>query len=396
VLEQAQAVVVEGRYVLLGDHTHVVKDGRRMPGVVSLRETSETQHRPSYFRGQCWGALGLAVGTLEACFCLPLELRIHQGFVHRDPAPTSSAASQVTLGERVVQMALAFARANDCPVWLVLDAFFPCAKVFRLARSLYSITLKQPYVQLLVKAKKNYVAYFAAPPKAPHQLGRPPKYGDKVYLWECFDYPHLFHSAQCRVYGRVETVQLMALPLLWKPLGDWVLFIFAISSRGPILLMSSDLQLSPTTALELYCVRSRIEVMFDVLKNIIGAFRFRFWTKALPRHPRRPRANRFLQAPAPQDLATVANCWQAYEVFVLCASIALGLLQLIALRFSDTVWLHHHRYLRTQSRALPSENTVKQVIAPRVLKQFSTLPQNSIIAKIQRCLDAGDEDDDTD
>ena len=62
--------------MLLGDHTHVVKDGGRMPGVVSLRETSETQHRPSYFRGQYWGALGLVVGSLAGCFCLPLELTL--------------------------------------------------------------------------------------------------------------------------------------------------------------------------------------------------------------------------------------------------------------------------------------------------------------------------------
>ena len=57
-LSQEQAVEVEGRYVLLGDHTHVVKDGGRMPGVVSLREHSETQRKPSYFRGNAgalWG-----------------------------------------------------------------------------------------------------------------------------------------------------------------------------------------------------------------------------------------------------------------------------------------------------------------------------------------------------
>jgi hypothetical protein len=35
VLRQAVAVEVDGRGVLLGDHTHVVKDGGRLPGVVS-------------------------------------------------------------------------------------------------------------------------------------------------------------------------------------------------------------------------------------------------------------------------------------------------------------------------------------------------------------------------
>jgi len=394
VLNQAVAVAIAGRCVLLGDHTYVVKDGGRMPGVVSLHEHSETQRKPSYFRGQCWGGLGLVVGTLKACFCLPLELRIHQGFIHRGQAPAPAEASRTSLGERVVQMALAFALAQDRPAWLVLDAFFPTAKVFRLARSGYSIALKQPYLHLLVRAKKHYVAYFPAAPKAAHRRGRPPRYGQKVHLWECFDHRHWFDTGYCQVYGQREAVQLLALPLLWKPLGDWLLFIFAITSRGPIGLMASDLTRSPATAIELYGVRTRIEIRFDVLKNLLHAFCFRFWTQRLPRHPRRPRANRDLHAPAAAPLSTVAACWQAYETFVLGAVIAHGLLQLIALRFGALVWQHHHRYRRTQSRALPSEKTVKQVLAPRLLQQFVHLPAISILQKIQRYFDADPDDDD--
>jgi hypothetical protein len=46
VLSQQVAVSVEGRAVLLGDHTAVVKDARRMPGVVTLYQDSETQSKP--------------------------------------------------------------------------------------------------------------------------------------------------------------------------------------------------------------------------------------------------------------------------------------------------------------------------------------------------------------
>jgi hypothetical protein len=394
VLSQETAVEVEGRCVLLGDHTHVVKDGGRMPGVVSLRETSETQRKPSYFRGQCWGAIGLVVGTLGACFCLPLELRIHQGFRHLGQAPSTASRTGPSLAERVVQMALAFAIGHDRAACLVLDAFFSTGGVFRLARSLYSIALKQPYLTILARAKKHYVAYFPAGPKPPGRRGPQPRYGEKVSLMECFDHPQLFHTVHCHVYGKREAVRMMSLTLLWKPLGDWLLFIFAITSRGPIVLMSSDLTLSPSTAIELYCVRTRIEIMFDVMKNCLGAFRFRFWTKKLPRHARRPTANRLLKAPSAQHLPTVEACWQAYEIFVLCAAIAHGLLQLLALRFGAEVWQRQTLYLRTQSRPLPSEKTVRQVLAPILIKQqLSKLPTNSIIVKIRRCFADADEEE---
>jgi hypothetical protein len=292
VLDQGVAMEVEGRCVVLGDHTRVVKDGGRMPGVVSLRETSETQRKPSYFRGQCWGAVGLVIGSLAGCFCLPLELRIHQGFKHPGEEQPEPPATRPNLAERVVQMALNFAVGYNRPIVLVLDAYFGIGAVFRLARSVYSIVFKQPYMMVLTRAIKNTVGYFQAPPKPPGRRGPQALYGEKVYLRECFDYPHLFQTVECQVYGKTEAVQLMSVGLLWKPPGDWLLFVLAITSRGPIVLMCSDLRLSPLTAVELYCIRPRIELMFDGLKTLIGAFRFRFWTQKLPRHSRRPTSNR--------------------------------------------------------------------------------------------------------
>lgn len=393
VLSEQVAAQVDGRYVLLGDHTHVVKDGGRMPGVVSLRETSETQQKPSYFRGQCWGALGLIVGRVEACFCLPLELRLHQGFIHRGEPPPEKPACGSTLGERVVEMALTFAHQHGLLTWLVLDAFFASAKVFQIVRSLWRLSDQQPYVHVLVRAKKNYVGYYPAAAKPPDRPGAQATYGDKLHLYECFDHPHLFESIKCEVYGHTETVQVMSENLLWRPLGDYVRFIWVVTSRGALVLMSSDLTLSPATAIELYCLRTRIEIMFAVLKTVLKAFCFHFWTKALPRHPRRPRANRHLQPPPENRIHTVQACWNSYERFVLCALIAQGLLQLIALQFRSTIWQQHTLYLRTYSRSLPSERTVRQVLATHIVQQFVVLPQNSILRKLQAGFDALDDDE---
>ena len=56
------------------------------------------------------------------------------------------------------------------------------------------------------------------------------------------------------------------------------------------------------------------------------------------------------------------------------------------LRFGAEVWQHHQLYLRTRSRWLPSEKTVRHVLAALVLKQLLDLPPNSLMAQIRRAL----------
>jgi len=53
-------------------------------------------------------------------------------------------------------------------------------------------------------------------------------------------------------------------------------------------------------------------------------------------------------------------------------------------------------YLRTQSRALPSERTVKQVLVPLILPQLVHLPTHGVLQKIRRCLVAAAEDESED
>lgn len=134
VLAQNSTVMVHRRAVLLGDHTYVPKDGQRMPGVVTLHQDSETQTKPSYFRGHCWGSLCVLIGSLTAPFGLPLDLRLHQGFIHigQQNKPETKGP---TLGTRIVQMAIDFATKHDLPSVLVLDAFFSkrcCVQISRL------------------------------------------------------------------------------------------------------------------------------------------------------------------------------------------------------------------------------------------------------------------------
>jgi hypothetical protein len=272
VLSQQVAVTVEGRAVLLGDHTAVVKDARRMPGVVTLHQDSETQSKPTYYRGHYWGVVGVLVGSLTEVFCLPLEARLHQGLAHLG-ASKSSPTDRDTQGVMLVQMAMDFARRHDLLSIVVLDAFFSIGAVFELANSVCSVALKQPYLTILTRAKKNYAAYLEPLAPSPTPRGRPKKYGDKIKLKTVFEtYQDQFLQAECQLYGHTEMISYLALNLLWKPIKGPVRFIFAITSCGPLILMCSDLTMAPLVAIELYGARVRVETLFAMLKGVMGAF----------------------------------------------------------------------------------------------------------------------------
>jgi hypothetical protein len=178
-------------------------------------------------------------------------------------------------------------------------------------------------------------------------------------------------------------VSYLAADLLWKPTGELIRFVFVLTSRGPIVLMCSDLAMHPVMAIELYCPRVRVEILFAMLKHLLGAFCYHFWSKRLPGHSRKPRKNQRLKQPSTEDVPQVHSCWACYERFAMLAAIALGLLQWIALKFSVEVWGQSHGFLRTRSRSLPSERTVKDVVGHMVLEDFLNVTPSATMQAIR-------------
>ena len=262
--------------------------------------------------------------------------------------------------------------------------FSPGKSVFKLADSVKCIKDQSPLLTLIIRAKKNCVAYFPAAIPQKRQVGRPRKYGEKVKLVDLFDLRDMFKRMECTIYGKVEAVSIAALDLLWKPTGGLIRFVLAITRRGPIILMCSDLNQDPIAALELYCTRVRIETMFDMLKNIMGVFQYRFWTGGLLRHSRKPIKNSCLKSPKnTEQISKVKRCFAAYERFVMTGAIGLGLLQLLSLKFEHCIWKAYDGFIRTKSRNLPSERTVKLVMSNLLLKNFFSFAPGAVMHEIQ-------------
>jgi hypothetical protein len=348
---------VNGRLVLLGDHTKVPKDGRKMPAVTTLHQDSETGSKPSYFRGHHWGCIAAVVRASDKFFATPLWAAIHEGLTFGADGEQADLPKTI----RVVRMAQQVAHAMACPAYLVLDAFFAVGPVFQAAAEQRHESGN--LVHILTRAKKNAVGFVPAPRRKRGKRGRSRKYGKKLRLMKLFEsdaYP--FQTAEALVYGQRETIRYLALNLLWKPTKGMLRFILVESSRGQIVLVSSDLQLDPVTAEELYCRRTTVETMFDTLKNTQGGMGYHFWSRYLHRASRRPKKNAEADHTSCNPART-RNTLAAIEKFVNVQLLVVGMLQLIAKFYPEHVKAKARCWLRTVSANTPSEFVTRTAIA---------------------------------
>ena len=345
-----------------------------MPGVCTLKQDAETQTKPSYFRGHRFSVLGMLIGNALLPFCIPLELRIHQGFQHIELSEKEDKKEE-TLCTRMVKMAVQWSENAEKPFLLVLDAFFAAGSTFQAAGG---------NIAVLTRAKKNCVAYKLPKPREKGKRGRPREYGEKVQVYDMFEDPENASTANARIYGKEEEINYTVQNLLWKPTKGMIRFICAITSRGLIVLMTNDLELDPVVGIEAYCLRMRAETMIDRLKNLIGAFSYHFWSTYLPKHSRKPRKNTELKAPAKEDVGKVKETWECYERFACFGAIALGILQILSVKQGDLVWSKFRGFLRTRSRSIPSERTVKEVLAQELTRNFFNVPSEGRMQELQR------------
>jgi hypothetical protein len=351
-MQKKVAYRVDNRLVMLGDHTKTPKDGRKMPAVTTLHQDSETGSKPSYFRGHHWGCISLLVQACDKYSAVPLWATIQEGLT------LSSNSDEKRLLPKTVQimeMAKQTALAMGTKAYLVLDAYFAVGPVFSAAAE--PVNGIGNFVHILTRAKKNVVAHHIPPARKKHQKGRTKIYGTKIKLTTLFDSTanrYAFQTIKADIYDKRETVRYLVLDLLWKPVQGMLRFILVETSRGRIILMTSDLTLDPATAIQLYCRRVTIETMFDTLKNTLGAMAYHFWSHYLSPASRRPKKNKEQEQNSSHPTQT-RNTLAAIEKFVNVQLLVLGMLQLIAKKFPAQVKAKAHCWLRTFSANTPSE-----------------------------------------
>jgi len=355
---------INNRLVLIGDHTKTPKDGRKIPAVTTLHQDSETGSKPSYFRGHHWGCIGILMQACDKYFAVPLWANIQEGLTLLADSDEKRFLPKTV---QIVEMAKRTAIAMSTESYLVLDAYFAVGSVF-LATSAKLKGINN-FVHILVRAKKNVVAYGKPPKKDPHKRGPAKKYGKKIKLMNLFDSKakcYAFQTIEADIYGHHENIRFLVLNLLWKPVKGMLRFILVETSRGRIILITSDFNLDAVTAIQLYCRRVTIETMFDTLKNTLGAMAYHFWSQYLSRASRKPKKQKDQNQKSSNPTQT-KNTLAAIEKFVNVQLLVLGMLQLIAKQFPAEVKTKANCWLRTVSSKTPSE-FVTRTAAANMLK----------------------------
>lgn len=259
---------------------------------------------------------------------------------------------------------------------IVLDAYFAVGPVFLISKQALDESGNR-LLHIITRAKSNVVGFKDPPPKTGGR-GRPRKYGLKLNLMELFEtMSERFEDTTIELYGQCKTVSFLYIDLIWKPIGEKVRFILVCDGSGQFILMSSDLTLSAYDIIRAYSYRFKIEVSFKVLKHLIGAFFYRFWTGVWPRVGKRTVSD--LSAVCDKrSQRLIKQTTEAIEGFVNFACIATGILQIVALNFHQTIWHKYLGWLRTVTSTIPSEEIVKSVIQEEYFLNFRFFSNSAI------------------
>ena len=380
---------VNGRAVLVGDGVKQSKEALKMPGVKKMVQESETCSKKQYIHGHMFGQIGIIITNLRSRYCLPLKSSIQDGLRAMAGWPEAKGIMEISDKshvEQIIESAFEAAKVfRDS--YLLLDRYFLTRPALILLNALNSKHRQSgdDLIVMITKAKANCIAY-RHPRRKTGSKGRPPRKGKSVKLAELFSQKRFFAEATIMMYGVEETVSYCCLNLLWgQKLYQELRFVLVSYRSKRTVLVSTDTSLDPLTIISLYSTRFSIEETFREFKQQIGGFCYRFWTKSLPKlnHFAKKGTDLLEGIVDSTSRIKIVETARAIEIFVFCGSVALGILQIIALDKRHRQEVKESRYLRTYSKDVPSEASVMYYLRKKVFLILSRNPHSFVTEYIR-------------
>lgn len=370
------------RAVLIGDGVKQSKEGRFMPAVKKLHQESEDSSKAEYIYGHMFGGIGALVRKRTKWFCIPLRFTIQDG-LQETADWESSIYSQESHVVQMIRNGHEAASVSFGGSILTLDRYFLTVPALRTLKELNGDT---GLLQIVTKAKKNCTAYEMAPEYA--GVGRPRLKGPSVKVNDLFRCERdRFQKADVEIYGKVQTVEYYSRDLLWgKGLYMPLRFVLVKLDGVDSIFVSTDLSLTPLTIIKLYSYRSNIESCFRQFKQDLGGFCYHFWTKATPKlnhFQKRGTCSPLSLVKDVSDQCRILATIRATETFVHLSVIAMGIVQMLSLKYSCVFPVRVFRYLRTPSKEVVSEATLMDYLRRHFWRFMAFSPDLSIVQIIR-------------
>ena len=369
----APLVTHKGMIFFIIDGVKVSKEALKMVGVKKHKQDSENSGKGEYIHGHMFGSVGILIGKPGKMFCLPLSNKIHNGI--KEALNWSKDFEAWRKESHIVQMihqTFEAAKIFERDAVVLADCYFSKKTALK---ALDTLNETVDFTLSIVTKMIMSTAAFEEPPPRTGEPGRPPLTGEKVKLKELFTTKASeFIEDEALIYGELKKVSYYVIDLLWgrmvcektgKTYYNKLRFVLVKYDDVKAILMSSNLNLSGKEILEAYGFRFKIECTFRELKQVINGFGYRFWNKKMPKLNKRKKKT----APDPLESVTDENdrknilkTLRAIEMFALCSAIALGVLQLCSLEYSDFLDLKKLKYLRTYRGKFASEATIVEYI----------------------------------
>jgi hypothetical protein len=246
------------RFCLVLDETMVAKSSRRMFGVAWHRNARPGACEASHILGHYWIMLGLLVRVGRRTCCLPLAFRLYRQ-KKRCPPEQYRKPCQVALD---LLESIEWPQRPEIVRTVLADAGFADKRLLRWC--------DQNQFVAVVRGRIDARVHDLCVRQRSSGRGRPPKYGEKICLRAWAADERNFAQA-VHLYQEGRRLQLTSMVGLHYVSGLPMRFVILRSpNKTDMMIMSTDLSLTPREIAQLYADRFAIEMTFRELKQHFG------------------------------------------------------------------------------------------------------------------------------